>query len=825
MKCFLSHSSKDKTWFVRQVYDRLPQENTVIDEENFRAAAYTRSEIEQNIQICSTFVYFISEKSLESGWVQDEIRLAEDLCKEGKIKLFIPVLLDDISYADNRFSSWLKDNFVLKYLGGPKSVAKRIKDEMTFLQLNLNPILKEEYSLCLGRFSEAGQFVNRCEDFQKEPLLAAIVSGIPKIGRKTFLRNILNSSQLKLSSYRPYEIPMDERGSIEDFIVKLDHISDSLSIDDMEDMLNKSMEHKIELALKIIADLASRDEVILIDDESCIVDYMGNLPSWFSRIIKSPSFPQKLVFLIATKRSLFNYYPQIFNITLKELKHPDTISVFSRLLSIRGKVLPAEDKKFWTDLMVGHPGQIKHALTILEQNNYIEDAAKKESYQLVGYINDQAATLLQRYIADSINATVLRFFALAEFSSVELFSMVFNDECYVDALKLLLNINALEYIGANNDFIRLNGVLRDYVLRNTNKFKQEFDDKIIRLTQDFISNNERTNFQEDISQCLFFATVALESSTPIESRMLFPVHIIKAMINIYNKGDNYPRVIELADSLLAYQNNIAENVVKDATYYKCLSLARLQNSEVLSVARQLPHDLSTFVKGFYYRRIGRASEAIDQFQKIAEKRYIGHRAKREMVLAMQQLEEYDEALWLARDNYRNFKQNFYHIQALFKCLVLGSTEITESVAIELRDLITELEKFPNGQAIEMAKLAKAQYEAFVNHNFTKAYDLTSDTIALFPDSKYPILTQMDIALAQRNYNIANQTNNIIDLYLRNHKQVAIRTFARSRAYFLSGIGHRDKAISLLQNELERLPEAAKEKLLAKVNNFDQNRLR
>ena len=116
MNCFLSHSSCDKTWFVEQVYDRLPKETTFIDKVNFRASAYTKSEIETFLNISQVFVYFISNASLESGWVQDEVKIAEELFKENKIRLFIPIILDpSISYKDSRFSPWLKNNFNLNF--------------------------------------------------------------------------------------------------------------------------------------------------------------------------------------------------------------------------------------------------------------------------------------------------------------------------------------------------------------------------------------------------------------------------------------------------------------------------------------------------------------------------------------------------------------------------------------------------------------------------------------------------------------------------------------------------------------------------------------
>ena len=823
MNCFLSHSSCDKTWFVEQVYDRLPKETTFIDKVNFRASAYTKSEIEAFLNISQVFVYFISNASLESGWVQDEVKIAEELFKENKIRLFIPIILDpSISYKDSRFSPWLKNNFNLKYLGGPKYVAKRIHDEICFLKLGLNPVLKEELSLCLGRNPENTMFVRRYEDFTKPELKMVVASGIPQIGRRTFLKNILVASQLKPASFATYEITMDARGSIEDFIAKLEPISDLISPDDLSNLLEQKIDAKQKLALKVIQELSDRGEIILIKDDNCIVDYSGRLISWFESIITDSTFPKRLVFLLAAKRNLFSCRDDILTISLAELKQPDSISIFSRLLSIRGKYLSKDAMKFWTDLLVGHPGQIKFTLNLLERNSYDERAAENESYLVSNYLENQAAISLQKYLNDIDYCNILRLFAIAEFVSFDLYNQIFKEEKNIDILKNLIELNVIEFVGENHDFMRLNGVFRDYILRNTNNFNDDIIRQIKYLTDDFVKG---ALHNDDISQSLFLATIALESSEPLSFKKLFPVHVIKAMINIYNRGDNYARVIDLADTLLGYRNNIADNTVQDALYYKCLALARLQDRAVLNEIQQLSKESGTFIKGFYYRRMGRSIDAINEFNKIKNERFIGHRARREIVSALFQLEQYDEALSLARENYKLNSENHYHVHALFKCLIYSSEiDNNDAIKLEAKKLIEKLRQFSNEQAKEMAQITSAQYLAFVESNFTKAYDVTSDTISQYPDSKYPILAQMDIALRSCNYDMAKSTNEIITKYLESHKKVPARVFARAQAYYLAGTGHIEDAQQKLANEFDRLDEAAKEKLLQKLAYYDKYRL-
>lgn len=826
MKCFLSHSSHDKNWFVNQVYERLPRDQAIIDENNFAHGAYTKDEITRYASISEVFVYFISEQSLEAGWVQDEVRFAEDLCREGKIKLFIPVIIDkNIHYSDTRLSHWLQANFNLKYMGSPKQVAKRIKDELFYMSLKLLPTLEEEYTLCLGRFNETTQFIRRYEDFQKEKLKLVIASGIPLIGRRTFLRNLLLASQVKSSNFRPYEITMDERGSIEDFIAKLEPVSDAVAPDDLKDMLSKDMNAKKNLLLKILKEIAARDEILLINDTNCLIDYTNNIPSWFSEVLENVEFPQKLVLLISSNRYLSRPKDYILCINLTELAQQDACSIFSRLLSIRKKSLSEDAMMFWTRLLVGHPGQIKFTINFLEKLNYNHELAKNNSYEVRDYLDNQANILLHDYVEDENTSNILRFFAIAEFASIELFHSIFSSQESEEILQKLINACILEFVGDNRDFIRLNGVFQDYVLRNTNKFSKETTESIKALTVKCVESGDLGG--DDLSKSLFVATSALESEDNIDLSQLFPVHIIRAMVNIYNRGDDFSRVIHLADELLAHEHNIADNIVEDALYYKCMSLARLQNRNVLSLIQKLPEDKETFVRGFYFRRVGRPLDAIEQFEKIQSKKFIGNRAKREIVLALQQLERYDEAINLARENYVLNPNNCYHVQALFKCLIYSSSAENCSAEMrkELEKLIRELAVFKSAQATEMSMLASAQFQAFIEKNFTRAYDLTMDAISLFPDSKYPVLVLMDISLKDGNFSRAQEGYSLIDSYLSMHKRVPNRIFARQRAYFLSGTGHKTQALQILQDEINRLDDAGKEKLLNKIDYHDRYRLK
>ncbi|MFY3230183.1 toll/interleukin-1 receptor domain-containing protein [Klebsiella pneumoniae] len=73
IKAFLSHSSKDKEHYVRNVANWLGKENIIYDEFTFEEGERTLDQIMEGLGDSELFVLFISNSALESEWVKKEI--------------------------------------------------------------------------------------------------------------------------------------------------------------------------------------------------------------------------------------------------------------------------------------------------------------------------------------------------------------------------------------------------------------------------------------------------------------------------------------------------------------------------------------------------------------------------------------------------------------------------------------------------------------------------------------------------------------------------------------------------------------------------------
>lgn len=120
-------------------------------------------------------------------------------------------------------------------------------------------------------------------------------------------------------------------------------------------------------------------------------------------------------------------------------------------------------------------------------------------------------------------------------------------------------------IGANGDYIRVNNVIKEYVLRNNFATKKEFDQNLIAHVQRILSED---NLEEkDLSDINYSIQIALSQGKEIPSKLLIPSYFLKTIINLYNKKgtSNYRECIKLADKILESSKYMDDTIVQKYT--------------------------------------------------------------------------------------------------------------------------------------------------------------------------------------------------------------------------------------------------------------------
>jgi hypothetical protein len=134
MKAFLSHSSKDKV-FVSQVVKQLGILQCEYDEYTFDFTLNTAA-IRSALKRCGLFVLFLSSNSVNSSFVDEELRTALEGRAKGLIKQILIFSIDLTSYK--ALPEWLREINVVQHMSNPKACGRKIQAALIALETEVS---------------------------------------------------------------------------------------------------------------------------------------------------------------------------------------------------------------------------------------------------------------------------------------------------------------------------------------------------------------------------------------------------------------------------------------------------------------------------------------------------------------------------------------------------------------------------------------------------------------------------------------------------------------------------------------------------------------
>jgi len=726
IRAFLSHSSADKKHYVRIVAEKIGLDKCVYDEYTFDFGLQPIEEILKNLDESQIFVVFLSEAALLSDWVQKEILHAHERLDDNNLKRVFPIIIDPkITHRDGRIPQWIRDDYNLKYVSKPTIAARRIRQRLREISWQLNPKLKELKEIFVGRNILISMIEERIDNFDMETPICFIASGIPHIGRSTLLRYSLVKSNITRPSYDFPSILLRREEGLEDFIIKVYDLGFS-NIEYPSNLMSMDINERINIAEGIVRDVQAAKEVVLIRDESCIINFTCEIQPWFDELLNRIAQTQNPTFIISSRYRPRNDHlrtrPHAFSVAVPELDFTERRGLLKRLTEFEGINLTREDFAFFTGLLHGYPDQVRFTSDLIKDYGVI--AAKKESYQISEYNSEKSAILLSKY---SSNQEILDFLYLLsefEFISLDFLDSLGMDFNYIPIVNELIATCICDYVGIEREFIRLNDAIRDYVRRNRFELPAFYKSKLQKHLEDFFANpNEQ---DRDVSDISYSIKSGIKAGKSISEKYLIPSHFLKSMRELYQERGNLDRVIELADILLKKKHLLDPRVEQDVRYYLCLSLARKRDSRLLKEVQSIKGPEHNFLLGFYYRLQGRAKDAIEKLEECINHQLVSSRAKRELVQVLLSIEEYQAAHILAESNYKENRYNPFHIQAYFN-VIINSKESDEHSVI-LQRLIKELRSIGSEVSVQMADIATAEYIAKYEKNYQRAKDILEDAV-------------------------------------------------------------------------------------------------
>lgn len=822
MRAFLSHSSLDKEHYVAKVAAKLGKDRIVYDEMTFEEGLMSIEEIDRGLEISDVFVVFLSENSINSDWVKYELFRANELLKDkSKLKRIYPLIIDArIKYNDARIPEWLYENnlqFVISSNKATSLILQRLR-EISYLE---HPVLEEKNNIFVGRHDIMKGIEVRINDFEKNIPFAFCASGsFQNIGRKKVMFHSLLKSDAIKSSYRPPIIELGAHESIEDFILKIDDLGLTSAVE-KKGLMQKSMKEKIDIVYNQMVQIRDENQRIFIEDKGAIVHHNREIVDWFLSLYEKMSNLNYLVIGIASlyrPRDIYKIrFEDILFTHIPELDIEERGVLFNRYLQIEKVNISRDDFRLFSKLLSGFPEQAYYAVRLIKELGLTE--AKRNTNLIVEFNTERVIKLMNDYDGSNSASGILAL--LAQYGAIGLNTLydIVGDSIDINSiLEGLFAKGICETFGLNKEYIRLNDIVYDYLIRTNMEIPAEYQQKVAQSLNDFLENKDEDDYFIDIlNQQFLIKKAIIDKKIDAVEDLLIPSHFLHSMKELYDKHKNYDDVIILADRILQKGLIIDKYINNEIRYYLCMSLARTKSDRFKDEVQTVEGADHDFLFGFYYRQIGRTENAIERYKSALVKRNPFARAQRELVQVYLMTEDYEKAYKLAKENYESDnKKNPYHIHAYFSCLLRVSQTDEDNKAEVLARLIRELEIIKHENAKEFFLRCKAQYAALIENSEEEARRIIDSAIEEMPNNHWVLADKFHI---HAKFGNSKEMENVLTRYSEkfSDKQINHKNNLIKFQILISAVNNQHDRIPQLINRLKFYPKESIEKMIEKYS--------
>lgn len=709
---FISHSSKDKAMYADYLAEHLGARCNY-DAYTFETGGKTEEEIIRCIEESKLHVVLLSKNSLQSEWVQKELKLIYDKLGRSKFDAFFPIIIDnDINHDDERIPQWIKESYNLKPISKPSSAVHKIKNKLASIMYTQSTFLQKR-KIFAGRNDEMKIIEERMNDLDKDIVRCLVVSGLHGSGRKTLIKEAIIKNNIADKYNNPIVISLNRQMSIEDLIQQCSPFSTDSRCDELAKL---PMEDKIDLLSSIFMEMQNQRLFLIIDDAGCIVNGRGEIAYWLVKAVKNAKNEFTLGIASQYKVDHFKYRRDqfIFCIEISTLSKTERNLLLKACVEAYDLELTQEDLRFVSGLLKGFPDQVYYAVDLIKEYG-IDELNKRTYLMIVDYSKDRVQEILKQFATEDNILNFLSLLSNFDFASISFIKELTKEQFGIEFLPHLLNINLVERFGAFGEYLKLNDAVKDFMQRA--KFKTTID-YVSYLQKQMKSLKDSSGYirELDIDELNVLIRASFEEDNDV-TEFAIPSHYLKTIIDLYN-ASKYRDVIKLVDKLKdGHTIDFFDERISAQIYdYFCLSLSRERSERVWDEVKNIkePADYY-FMLAFAYKKLGKNKNAYEMAKKAINYRPL-EKAKRLLVDVLNQCCAYDEALIYARENYDNRPNNPYHIQAYFNCLLRKA----EKDVATLEALIDKMRQIQSEMAKEMLCEMEARYWCEVNKDCTTA---------------------------------------------------------------------------------------------------------
>lgn len=745
IKAFISHSSKQKS-FALELVERLGRDYCRIDCFDFQPAYKTIDEIYRAIDTSTVFVLLVSQDSLNSIWVQEEVRYAMSKLKSEEMDRFWPYLIDsNISISD--CPDWMvKDEcFNLKQFKSPYVLARDIEQKFRRIIWSNNRKVRQLETMMVGRNADIAKFEDKFQSINGMNLKALLISGRKGVGKDTFAKQCMYKVGFPLET-EPYRISTKPHENIENFIVYLNMILRRYDNAALKDILSKEPKDKSHEAVLMLNELYETRTVLFIDDNLSLLLPNKDLAEWVVDILDDKDLNNQLGMFIMSPKIPNSYiesrHPQVAHIQLQPFDKKDRQKLFVNCIRAYGlEGINQSDVDFFVDRLLQSPSQIIQVAEALS-NNIPMHLVKRDVGSIVEQGDMSIKPILERFNEDE-ERYLLIIMSRMDFISYELLEAIFRERIIetMNSIYDMMEYGIINSFGPSSQFFRLDHYVSDYIRRCRFVMPEDWESSVAEVFESRIASS--VSITEDTSLYLYNIKQQLISGKGNASDYLIPSVVVTSVMEVYN-DKNYSLVVTICDDVLNGVHPFYDEMMRELRYWLCLALCRQQNDRFFEEVKEMKGADYWFLRGFY-NRIGEHYEDAESCYKKALKDSPNlQRAKRELVTSLLALNQFEKALSLAKENYEYDKDNSYQIHGYFRCLVRKRQLNREEVKM-LATLLEAMRTNYSDRHEEMYASMNIEYSAYVLHKSP------SEMLALIDEAKTRYPDSINVERAAYNY--------------------------------------------------------------------------
>lgn len=387
-----------------------------------------------------------------------------------------PIIIDtSVLYSDPRIPTFLKTGFSaynLHHINNPKIACKKIESQLVSLKINSDLEFSKKINFFYGRELEKKAFRDSFDSFDDfghhKTIKCLIASGIEGIGRKAYARDVLKTSEIMEKYYFPFSISLSQSDDITDLINKICDLGvGDYTITDIISL--KTLDERIDVLADLLIQLQELHEYLFIDDDFCLIKSTG-LAFWLEKALEKV---QSSIVLVITTRIRIDFYKynknkNLFCIALNELSKSECSGLLRGYSKMQGMPFQLEDIEFFSNILTGYPPQIRYCVDLAISEGSIQ-YVKDNSYKIADYPKANSAKIINAVIDNEYQSEYKGFLALLSYMDtvpITLINYIIKKKSiYKNILNKLKLYSLCKYTGTSGEYIKLNAVISDYILK------------------------------------------------------------------------------------------------------------------------------------------------------------------------------------------------------------------------------------------------------------------------------------------------------------------------------------------------------------------------